>query len=245
MILKVVNDPLPKLTARMPAGLDAVVYRCLEKDPACRFQSIADLAFALAPYAQSPAQVAITLQRTRNVGGVPLNTAPAPALDPRAAPSTISVTDSTFSTLVTTAPRGRRWPILAVLGTLVGIGLVILVFTRGEPTDSGPSPGSRSGAIPNAVAPGVASPAVIAEPLPAAFPPRDVGSPVDRAAISAPLALDGGVLDASGATESNDAAAMSPHRPKPDDKNRHQGTTERAHATPTRRTMPLSSDRSD
>jgi serine/threonine protein kinase len=34
MVLKVVNDPLPRLTVRLPDGLDGVVYRCLEKDPA-------------------------------------------------------------------------------------------------------------------------------------------------------------------------------------------------------------------
>jgi eukaryotic-like serine/threonine-protein kinase len=243
VILKVVNDPLPKLTAAMPAGLDAVVYRCLEKDPARRFQSIADLAVALAPYAQSSAQVAITLQRTRSTGGLRLDMAPAPAPEPRAAPAMISTSDPVFSASVTTASRGRRWPIVAVLGTLVGIGLVLLVFVRGEPADPEPSASSPSGATPHAVAPGVASPATPAEPLPGAPLPRDAG--LDRAATWAPAVLDGGMLDAPGATPSNDAAILSPHRPTPDDKNRRRGTTERAHATPTNHTTRLNTDRGD
>jgi serine/threonine-protein kinase len=46
-----------------PAGLAAVVRRCLEKDPGQRFQSMAELAQALAPYAATPALV------TASVGG--------------------------------------------------------------------------------------------------------------------------------------------------------------------------------
>src|SRR5262249_52281701 len=51
LVLKVANDPLPRLTVRLPDGLDSVVYRCLEKDPVRRFQDIAALALALARYA--------------------------------------------------------------------------------------------------------------------------------------------------------------------------------------------------
>src|SRR5262249_56083673 len=36
MVLKVVNDPLPMLTVRLPGDLDAIVYRCLENHPARR-----------------------------------------------------------------------------------------------------------------------------------------------------------------------------------------------------------------
>src|SRR6185295_13807188 len=44
-------------------------YRCLEKDRERRFQSTAELAAELAPYAGSPAQAAITLERTRGLHG--------------------------------------------------------------------------------------------------------------------------------------------------------------------------------
>jgi serine/threonine-protein kinase len=239
IILKVVNDPLPRLTAPLPAGLDAVVYRCLEKKPARRFQSIAELVVALGPYAQSSAQVAITLQRTRSTGSLPLDMASAPAPEPRAAPATISTADSEFSASLTPASRGRRWPIVAALGTLVGIGLLSLVFVRGAPGAPQPAASSQPGATPDPAAPGVASPAITA----AAPLPRDVG--LDRAMISVPPGIDGGILDASGSTPSSDAAVLSPHPPKPDDKHRRRGTTERAHAPPPRPTTSLNTDRGD
>lgn len=54
----VLNDAPPaidSLRPGMPSGLDDVVQRCLEKDPAQRFCDVADLAEALAPYAGATA----------------------------------------------------------------------------------------------------------------------------------------------------------------------------------------------
>jgi Tol biopolymer transport system component len=45
------EDP-PEIPLPLPAALTAIIYRCLEKDPARRFQSAADLAFALRSMAQ-------------------------------------------------------------------------------------------------------------------------------------------------------------------------------------------------
>jgi serine/threonine-protein kinase len=66
---KVVHEPLPRLSVPVPSGLDDVVHRCLEKDPARRFQDVAELAHALAPHAQSPIQAAISIERTRRTLG--------------------------------------------------------------------------------------------------------------------------------------------------------------------------------
>ena len=46
------EDP-PDLDASVPPALGAILHRCLEKDPARRFQSAADLAFALRSIGQS------------------------------------------------------------------------------------------------------------------------------------------------------------------------------------------------
>jgi serine/threonine-protein kinase len=234
LILAVVNDPPPRLTAAMPAGLDAVIYRCLEKDPARRFQSIAELAVALAPYAQSPAQVAITLQRTRTTGSQPLEALPAPgrgppsgaASDARAliraagagasAPSTISTSDSVFSVSVTTAPRARRWPVVAVLGALAGIGVAIGAFAGGGTGDAGSAPRSGSAATANTVTPDVGSSAIKLEELPTAPAP---GDNLDRAAPSAPPVVDGGMVDAAVPAPSNTPAVLSLQPPKTRDKN--------------------------
>ena len=70
LCLKVVQDQpdAPKaLRAEIQEGLSTVILRCLEKEPARRFQNVAELAEALEPYAQegsrgSAERVAMTLQ---------------------------------------------------------------------------------------------------------------------------------------------------------------------------------------
>ncbi len=53
LLLSVVTEPTPPMVAprRLPDGFEAVVRRCLEKDAARRFQTAAELAAALAPFA--------------------------------------------------------------------------------------------------------------------------------------------------------------------------------------------------
>lgn len=51
---RVVTDPTPPMVSphQLPDGFEAVVRRCLEKDPARRFQTAAELAAALAPFSR-------------------------------------------------------------------------------------------------------------------------------------------------------------------------------------------------
>ena len=253
LILQVVNDPPPRLTAVMPAGLDAVIYRCLEKDPDRRFQSIAELAVALAPYAQSSAQVAITLQRTRTTGSRPLETSQAPGREPPggaavgaraptraartppspSAPSTISTSDSVFSASVTTPPRARRWPIVAMLGVLAGIGVVIGAFAGGALSDAEPTARPGSAARADTVTPGVGSSAVDSKQPPAE---PALGGDGGRASASAPP-VDGGTVDAAVAAPSNAPAAPLPPRPGRSDKSGRPGAPKKVpHADPPKRT---------
>jgi serine/threonine-protein kinase len=56
-VLEQAPPPLRSLRADIPPALDAAVLRCLAQDPARRFQSVSELASALAPFA-SPAAAA-------------------------------------------------------------------------------------------------------------------------------------------------------------------------------------------
>ena len=50
-------DPLATYSQDLPSGLQDVIFRCLEKNPADRYQSVADLADALAPFGSPKAIV--------------------------------------------------------------------------------------------------------------------------------------------------------------------------------------------
>jgi serine/threonine protein kinase len=54
----ILKEEPPDLPASVPPALDRIVRRCLEKEPARRFQSAADLAFALQPSSPSLSRVA-------------------------------------------------------------------------------------------------------------------------------------------------------------------------------------------
>src|SRR4051812_19143532 len=138
MVIKVVNDPLPRLTVALPGDLDAIVYRCLEKDPARRFQNIAELAHALAPYAQSETQAAISVQRTANIVG----TSPSrPALDPGTGQRNVPSTISGAVGARTMPPARRRWPVFATIGTVVVAVVVIAVVASSGGDRSGTAAG--------------------------------------------------------------------------------------------------------
>jgi eukaryotic-like serine/threonine-protein kinase len=146
MVLKVVHDTLPQLTVQVPTGLDAVVYRCLEKDPARRFQNIAELARALAGYAQSAMQAAISVQRTSGViGAASPRAVPAPRGAGHVQPTTIS--GATSATTVSLRDRSR-WKLVVAAGALLGaLVLLIASLSRHSMASAQPpsGPGSETG----------------------------------------------------------------------------------------------------
>lgn len=77
--------PLSQLRPDVPAGLEAVIMRCLERDRNRRFENIAELAAALAPWA--PARAAAYPERVARVLNVQTATSmlPAPGREPLAA----------------------------------------------------------------------------------------------------------------------------------------------------------------
>jgi hypothetical protein len=70
VIVQVTNEPAPSLRAidaSIPAELEGAVARCLDKNPARRFQHVADLALALCPLGTERARR--TLERVLRLSG--------------------------------------------------------------------------------------------------------------------------------------------------------------------------------
>lgn len=95
VLLGIMQQPTPSLRAQraeVPAGLEAVIGKCLEKDRGQRFDSVNSLLTALAPFGGPSARV--SLERISRLGGTGAVSAPLPApsagtvrLEPSGTPS--------------------------------------------------------------------------------------------------------------------------------------------------------------
>jgi serine/threonine-protein kinase len=79
LVLKVVMEPVPLPEVALPPGLADIVMGCLQKEPEGHFQSVAELAAALAPYAQTPSVAASAVERTGDRKSTRLNSSHNPA----------------------------------------------------------------------------------------------------------------------------------------------------------------------
>jgi len=161
MVLKVANDPLPRMQVRLPGDLDQIVYRCLEKDPAKRFQNVADLAKSLSRYAGSTMQAAISVQRTgRMLGTEPPRVISGPdnATHP---PSTLSSAAGAQS--MYPSAQKKRWPLFVGLGAAVAVITTVAVIGATSGSSSTPADPIQPAAI---VTPPTPTPTPAAKPVP-------------------------------------------------------------------------------
>jgi serine/threonine-protein kinase len=205
MVIKVVNDPLPHLTVPLPPGLDAIVYCCLEKDATRRFQNVAELAHALAPYAQSDTQAAISVQRTRSIIGLESRRG---ATDP--GPARRAIPPSTLSGAVgarTTPPApSRRWPIFAGIGALVAIIAIAVIASSGGGGAAGGKPTSLQPAAQPQGQGAAASPPVTAPP-----PAAPAAAPAGNAAAATPTTAAAPAPGAPGTPAAPSGAPATPN----------------------------------
>jgi serine/threonine-protein kinase len=219
LLASIVADPATPITALrsdVPAGLERVILRCLEKNRGARFPSLADFASALRPFASPDAQASAD-RITRTLGRaqqVPPGTERQFAMihvGPAAAPPTPSPVINTRSAVV---PYPLLWSVaLIAVGLIGGTIAGVLVATRLPPPQAAlephfnaqqsarieapkPLPLSATEAVtstPTAVAqPAVAQPAVaqpaVAQP-PVAQPPAarpPVATPAPAVAPAGP-----------------------------------------------------------
>jgi serine/threonine protein kinase len=89
-ILETPPTPLAAYCSEAPPTLQAVIERCLEKDPARRFQNVAELAVALLPFA--PSRARLYAQRTSSILGAKSDSIlPAPLPTPLPLSASVSV----------------------------------------------------------------------------------------------------------------------------------------------------------
>jgi serine/threonine-protein kinase len=155
----------------VPTDFEAIILRCLQKEPEHRFQTASDLALALCPFA--PAS---------SVFGVRSTPVPASMMgeticvtDPRK-----PTTDGAFASAHSVAPRRSRGVLWAAGGMLVAAAALTVLSLAGRvrevfPTVAAPQAAARAAiALPLDLARDPAAPAVPIEPrpMPSAAAPR-------------------------------------------------------------------------
>jgi serine/threonine-protein kinase len=126
-----VEPPIP-LRARLPgapAQLEEAILRCLQREPARRFQNVGQLALALAPF--SPAAASAVLPRITALLGEKAIRAPLPPMElPDRAPASSAKQDTSLQDASTvpvgkqeSAPDARRAGCLGVLAAVAAIAL--------------------------------------------------------------------------------------------------------------------------
>ena len=135
LALHIAMDPTPPMLDGMPPGFEAVVQRCLAKDPAQRYADLAELAQALVPYAglqgrDHAAAVARQLRVGRSgahaTGG---GDAPVPAVPSYA--STPTTMGAAASSMRITGAGRRRWGVIAGAAATVLAGAIATIVLAG------------------------------------------------------------------------------------------------------------------
>jgi serine/threonine-protein kinase len=190
----IVSDPPIPLRRRRPdapAELEQVVLRCLQKDLSLRYQNVAQLALALAPFA--PPAVRPLVDRIVATTGPAAAYLPLPPLRdaPGEAPTVPGWGPAQAALPVPTAPRPSgaafRVAVTAVVVALALLGAVVALVLRAPAAGSAPAPTV-------AAAPPPSAPVETAPPAPAA-PAASVRITVEIEPATAAIELDGAPVE--------------------------------------------------
>jgi len=185
------EDAPPPSTVRqgLPANLDVVIHRCLARDPARRFQSVAELGAALVEFAPSGR---VHVERARRVlqaaeGRRPTSTAPGPiASDSPTIQASVSAV--ALWGQLSGKERRRRWAI--VLAALVVLAVGGVAVLKMVPPSAGeekvaPLEAPRAPQAPAAAAVAPPHAVTVSEPVASAGPVEPVLNPGVAAPASA------------------------------------------------------------
>ena len=193
MVLKDPVEPPSKWAPGLPPDLDAVVVKCLAKNPNDRYQTVADLAFALEPWTaiEGSARRILHVMQAVSKTDIPtlMNADPSGSND---GPKTQDAWDSA----VATRPTHKKVPPAAWLmggfGLLAAIGLTaigIVAFGRTKVTPGTSAGGGGASSAPAIVTAEVTADTAAAAPLPVPVPvpvPATVATAEPPAATAQP-----------------------------------------------------------
>jgi eukaryotic-like serine/threonine-protein kinase len=226
LAIKVNNEPTPSIRSfrpDVPEGLEATIYRCLQKDRRHRYSNVAELALALFPFA--PKRAKASVERISGIIQAAGLSASALAVPPSPLTGGTQTSAGTLPAVgrTTTGSTGRK---MAVFGAgLVGAFVVVVVvgsvvlWKRGSTHHEDPQAGavlSASSAVDQrafAVAPPkptdtTAVPLVPIDTLPAVPPPTP--APITSPEPTATVKKIGPVAPSPPAASSGTAAASKP-----------------------------------
>jgi serine/threonine protein kinase len=195
MVLTEAPPSLRDQQKNVPAGLSAVIDRCLQKDPAQRFSNLSELANALVDFAPSRSRVsAERISRVLRAAGVETSSLAPPGTQGASQSSRVGDSTSAAWSPSSTGSMRRTGKLALGLGlgaALAIAGLVLTVVLRGHGT-------SPEGAASASVA-SMAQPKAAAAPAPETPPPAIASAP--PAPSVAALVVPPGAATASGSPE--------------------------------------------
>ncbi len=208
LVLKIASEPPVPIRYRFPdvsPALEAVILRCLEKEPARRYASIAELAQALAEFAPIHARVSVerilgVLDAARPPGLHAGSSQRISGLSSDGATRAQAGTAASWGQTAPAAQRGRRAALLALAGiSLIGVAAGVAFVVRRspaapvtptlEPAFSAPRPDARTTAaapVPSAQGAATSTPSTatpVASSSAAAQPPPTVKPSAPRANV--------------------------------------------------------------
>ena len=124
LALRVAMDPMPPLVGMGP--FESVIQRCLEKDPARRFQNVAELATALAPFA-GPAGPELANAVARVLRGSQVSIGQPGKTVMASTPTTLRGASGVVGNR-TSQTSGRSWKLPAVIGLGAAGGIIAVVL---------------------------------------------------------------------------------------------------------------------
>jgi serine/threonine-protein kinase len=212
----VIQSPDPPASSRrpdLPPELDALIHRCLAKNPADRFQNVAELALALQPFAgrygRASVERIVLLSGGPEPASLPRTTATAPINEAASQAATGQAVQGTHAAWGETRPpvpskRSNGWLVLPLLGvpSLAAAAWFFVV----KPAAEGTGPEASSSVV-SAAEPPVAPPPESVLPPPVESPPSASLAPPPSAA---PPAGRVAPAPAAAATPRSQAAARKP-----------------------------------